>query len=162
MPVVIISRVGRSGGSNGGGVEVDSPCTLLFLAFSSMSSSGLDSFSAGLLRGPWREPFLSASFPTSFFVLSTVCFVPPGLVCVSPLVVVFTSPLCLVCESDSRDYLRKGILSQRLSSVGLKLEGYWEPARTALLRRLLENFFSFVNSIMVVFINKVIMSKNQG
>lgn len=30
----------------------------------------------------WKETFPSASLPTSFFVLTTVCFVPPDMVCV--------------------------------------------------------------------------------
>lgn len=84
------------------GVGMGSPCTLLLPASSSVSSSGLDSFSARLLQGG-QSPFYVTSFPTSFLVLSTVCFLPPNLMCVSFLVAVFISCLCLVCECDNRD-----------------------------------------------------------
>ena len=89
-----------------------SPCTLLLLASSSVSSSDLDSFSAGLF-GAGESPFSITSLPTSFFVLSTVCFLPPNLMCVAFLVAVFTSCLCLVCESDSRDSISGRASNQR-------------------------------------------------
>lgn len=103
---------GRLQGPHGGGVGVGSPCTLLSPASSLVSSSDLDSFFA-VLQG-WLERALSPHrFPTSFFVLSTVCFLPPYLMCVSFLVAVFTLHLCLVCESDSRDMYQEGLPKHR-------------------------------------------------
>lgn len=97
-----------------------SPCTLLLLASSSVFSSGLEP-SAGL-RSSERAFSLCLS-PPSFFVLPTVCFLPPDLMCV-PLGGCADIRLCLVCESDSRDRISGRASSAKgPSSAGVKLEG---------------------------------------
>lgn len=61
----------------------------------------------------WRETFLSASLPTSFFVLATVCFVPPDMVCVSLGGCVYIPSLSCLCIRQERLYLKRDFLSKR-------------------------------------------------
>lgn len=64
------------------------------------------------------------SVPLSYlFVLSTVCFLLPDLMCV-PLGGCANIRLCLICESDSRDHISgRASYAQGPSSAGAKLEG---------------------------------------
>lgn len=79
--------------------------------------------------GMERAPFSVTFSPQSVFFLLIGCVFLFWRLC-------FTSCLCLVCESDSRD-----IISGRASSsAGVTLEGGLELARTALLRQLVEIF----------------------
>lgn len=138
------------------GAGVGSPCTLLLLASSSVFSSGLES-SAGLRCS--ERAFSLCLSPTSFFVLSTVCFLPPDLMCV-PLGGCANIRLCLICESDSRDHI-----SGRASyAQGQALQGrswrVWEPESTALRQCL--GMWSSVARIIAVFKNKVFTLENQG
>lgn len=61
----------------------------------------------------WRETFLSASLPTSFFVLATVCFVPPDMVCVSLGGCVYIPSLSCLCIRQERLCLKRDFLSKR-------------------------------------------------
>lgn len=136
-----------------------SPCTLLLLASSSVSSSGLESFSA-VLGGAWREPFLHDSLPTSFFVLSTVCFLPPDLMCVSFLVAVLTSVSVLFVSLTAETVSQEGHPKQRSQALQGEIRGRWEPVRIVLLRQFLEIVLCHPHH--TVFKKKVITSENLG
>lgn len=124
--------VGGLQGPYGGESLVGSPCTLLLLASSSVSSSGLESFSA-VLGGAWREPFLHDSLPTSFFVLSTVCLAP-DLMCVSFLVAVLTSISVLFVSPTAETVSQEGHPKQSSQALQGEIGGWWEPVRIVLLR----------------------------
>lgn len=61
-----------------------------------------------LVSGAQREAFLHASLLTSFFVLSTVCFLPPDLMCVSFLVTVLTSVSVLFVSLTAETVSQEG------------------------------------------------------
>lgn len=121
-------------------------------------SSHLDAFSASLLWGA-ESPFSVTSVPTSFF--SPVCFLLPNLMCVSFLVVVFTSCLCLICESDSRDNLSGRAPKQRSRALQGEAGGVLGASRNCSLETAPGAFFPFITHIIVDFRNKDITLENQ-
>lgn len=87
---------GPDDGGSRGGQSLHPPLASFLIGVLFWSGS----FSASLL-GVLGQSLFSVPLPTSFVL--AVCLLPPDLVCVSFLVAVFTSRLCLVCESDNRD-----------------------------------------------------------
>lgn len=121
-------------------------------------SSHLDAFSASLLWGA-ESPFSVTSVPTSFF--SPVCFLLPNLMCVSFLVVVFTSCFCLICESDSRDSFSGRAPKQRSRALQGEAGGVLGASRNCSLETAPGAFFPFITHIIVDFRNKDITLENQ-
>ena len=121
-------------------------------------SSHLDAFSASLLWGA-ESPFSVTSVPTSFF--SPGCFLLPNLMCVSFLVAVFTSCLCLICESGSRDNLSGRAPKQRSRALQGEAGGVLGASRNCSLETAPGAFFPFITHIIVDFRNKDIMLENQ-
>ena len=80
---------------------------------------------------------------------------------VSFLVVVFTSCLCLICESDSRDSLSGRAPKQRSRALQGEAGGVLGPSRNCSLETAPGAFFPFITHIIVDFRNKDITLENQ-
>ena len=71
--------------------------------------------------------------------------------CVSLLVAVFTSCLCLVCESDSRDNLSGRAPNQRSRALQGEVEGVLGTSRNCPFETAPGEFFPFITHIIVGF-----------
>lgn len=109
------------------------------LAASSVSS-GPYSFLRSSAQRLWKEPSPSASLPTSSFVLATVCFVPPDMLCVSlGGCVRIPSPSCL-CIRQKRPAPKQTV------TLGVRDE---EQPQEVVPRQLPKLFFFFPGTHIV-------------